>query len=101
MSMPAGDNPPQVFSVAFVVPAGLRRSVPFVAFALASFAFCLAAQRAAAQIATLDKGHQLLIDRGIPIGGLVALTSDPFHLSTLQADGFTMPMWAWNSDVST
>jgi hypothetical protein len=67
---------------------------------VASLAICFPALPALAQIAALDKGHQILIDRGMQIGGLVALTSDPFHLSTLQGGGFTMPMWAWNSDVS-
>jgi len=67
---------------------------------LATLAFLvpLAAQ---AQIASLDKGHQILIDRSLQISGVIALTSDPFHLSTLRAGGFTKPQWAWTSDVST
>jgi hypothetical protein len=64
---------------------------------VASLAFALPSS---AQIAGLDKGHQILIDRGLQISGLIALTSDSFHLSTMQTGGFTMPLWAWNSDVS-
>src|SRR5436190_18980971 len=69
-----------------------------LAFLVATLGVCLPL---AAQIANLDKGHQILIDRGLPIGGVIALTTDTFHLSTMQAGGFTMPLWAWNSDVST
>ena len=53
-----------------------------------------------AQVASLSKGQQVLVDRGLQIDGLVALTSDPFHLSTLQSTNFTAPLWAWTSDVS-
>src|SRR6266545_2876078 len=53
-----------------------------------------------AQIATLDKGHQILIDRGLQIGGLVDQTYRPFHLGTLQAANFTIPLWAWDTDIS-
>src|SRR2546430_12029822 len=94
---PTSDNPPHVGSFAFLSPGRIGRCA---SFAVASLAICFAALPALAQIAALDKGHQILIDRGMPIGGLVALTSDPFHLSTLQAGGFTIPMWAWNREGS-
>src|SRR5690349_20582205 len=71
--------------------------------ALLSLAFVLLARcpLLSAQIATLDKGHQILVDRGLAISGLIALTSDPFHLTTMQGGGFTMPLWTWSSDGST
>ena len=53
-----------------------------------------------AQVPSLSKGQQILVDRGMQINGVVALTSDPFHLSTLQSTNFTAPLWAWTSDVS-
>src|SRR6185312_5363113 len=68
-----------------------------LAFLTASLCFCATL---AAQVPSLDKGHQILIDRGLQIGGVIALTENPFHLSTMQAGGFTMPLWAWHSDVS-
>src|SRR5215211_4719753 len=80
------------------VPALASKLYGSPAFLILSLSFCLPLN---AQIVTLDKGHQILIDRGLPIGGVIALTSDPFHLNTMQAGGFTMPLWAWNSDVST
>src|SRR5215212_9858884 len=81
-----------------LVHALLPRFNSCLAFLLVSLDFCVPV---GAQIASLDKGHQILIDRGLPVSGLIALTSDSFHLSTMQAGGFTMPLWAWNSDVST
>ena len=66
------------------VPALSFRSPSYLACLIASLGFCLPL---AAQVASLDKGHQILIDRGLPIGGVIALTSDPFHLSTMQAGG--------------
>lgn len=53
-----------------------------------------------AQVASLSKGQQILVSRGMQINGIIALTSDPFHLSTLQSTNFTAPFWAWTSDVS-
>jgi hypothetical protein len=84
----------------FMRAVPLSRIFGYLPIWAASLAFSLP-PGARAQVATLDKGHQILIDRGLQIGGLIALTSDPFHLSTLQAGGFTMPLWAWNSDIST
>ena len=78
------------------VPDALRfRCWLFVAVAL-----CLCTATARAQIGALDKGHQILIDRGLQIGGLIALPENPFHLGTLQGGNFTLPLWAWNTDVS-
>src|SRR5262249_38066640 len=57
-------------------------------------------QLAHAQVATITKGQQILVDRGMQLNGVIALTSDPFHLSTLQSTNFTAPMWAWTSDMS-
>src|SRR5438552_5673658 len=68
-----------------------------VAFLMLSLGFCVPL---AAQVTSLDKGHQILIDRGVQISGLIALTENPFHLSTMQAGGFTMPLWTWSGDVS-
>jgi len=53
------------------------------------------------QVSNLSKGQQLLSSRGLQIDGVVALTSDPFHLATLQSTNFTAPLWAWTPDVST
>jgi hypothetical protein len=80
------------------VPALPSKLYSCLGFLVVSFVFCVPLS---GQIANLDKGHQILIDRGLPIGGVIALTSDPFHLNTMQTGGFTMPLWAWNSDVTT
>ena len=51
-----------------------RQSSFTLAFLIAALASCLPAPAPArAQIATLDKGHQILVDRGLQIGGLIAL----------------------------
>src|SRR6476620_2018446 len=81
-----------------VVFTSLRRFSRCIVVVEASLVCCLPLR---AQVASIDKGHQILVDRGLQIGGLIAQTSDPFHLSTMQAGGFTMPQWAWSSDVST
>src|SRR5437762_14373916 len=80
--------------VTCAIPPRFRRRLIFLA---ATFGLCLPVR---AQVASLDKGHQLLVDRGLQIGGLIAQTVDPFNLNTMQAGGFTMPQWAWTSDVS-
>jgi autotransporter-associated beta strand protein len=66
----------------------------------AAAAVLAAALPARGQVTSLSKGQQILVDRGLQLNGLVALTSDPFHLSTLQSTNFTAPLWAWTSDVS-
>src|SRR3954470_24574382 len=66
-------------------------------FLVASLGFCLPL---GAQVASINKGYSILIDRGLQVGGVVAQTVDQFHLSTMQAGGFTIPQWAWTSDVS-
>src|SRR4051812_32717982 len=53
-----------------------------------------------AQIASLDKGHQILRNRGLQIGGLVDQTYRPFHLGTLQGGNFTLPLWGYSADVA-
>src|SRR2546423_2545856 len=68
-----------------------------VGFLVVTLGFCAPV---AAQLTSLDKGHQILIDRGVQISGLIALTENPFHLSTMQAGGLTMPLWTWSGDVS-
>lgn len=45
---------------------------------------------------TLDKGHQIILNRGIQLQGLV-ITYDVFHLSTFQAGNFTTLHWNWDS----
>jgi hypothetical protein len=76
-------------------------AILYVARACAVAAVLLVATSLArAQVASLSKGQQILVDRGLQINGVVALTSDPFHLSTLQSTNFTAPLWAWTSDVS-
>ena len=44
-----------------------------------------------AQVAALSKGQQILSDRGLQLNGIVALSADPFHLSTLQSTYYTAP----------
>jgi hypothetical protein len=54
----------------------------------------------AAQIAALDKGHEILLGRGLQVGGLIDQTYRPFHLGMLQGANFTLPLWGWNTDIA-
>src|SRR5580765_578444 len=65
------------------------RFILFVGCLLLGFVSPLAAQ-------TLDKGHQILINRGIQLQGLV-INYDVFHLSTFQSGNFTTLHWLWDS----
>lgn len=47
---------------------------------------------------TLDKGHRILIKRGLQIHALV-FVEDPFELAQLKAANFTGVNFAWNSDM--
>ena len=80
----------------------MRRSSGFCSrLALLAVTIALAPPTPAhAQIASLDKGHQILLNRGLQIGGMVDQTYRPFHLSTLQGGNFTLPLWGFNADVS-
>jgi hypothetical protein len=49
--------------------------------------------------AALDKGHRILIERGLQIHALV-FVEDPFELKTLQESNFTGVNFAWKSDVA-
>src|SRR4051812_33686393 len=53
-----------------------------------------------AQIATLNKGQQILASRGFQITGTVASSGDPYHWSTLYNTNFNAPLWAWTADTS-
>src|SRR5437016_34292 len=44
----------------------------------------------------VDKGHQILINRGLQSFAL-ANTGDIFHVSRVQEANFTGVMWIWNS----
>jgi hypothetical protein len=44
---------------------------------------------------TLDKGHRLLIERGLQIQA-TSVTYDNFHLNTMQGANFTAPSWTWD-----
>ena len=48
---------------------------------------------------TLDKGHRILLERGLQLQGMVA-NYDQFHLPTFQAAGFTAAHWIWDSTNS-
>src|SRR5436189_3269434 len=49
--------------------------------------------------AQLSKGHQILINRGLQIQGIVS-TYDTFHLSMLSNANYTTVNWLWNSPRS-
>lgn len=55
-----------------------------------------ATSHACAQLATLDKGHQLLVDRGLQIWGLDTNSTDPFNYNNLSAANFNAVMWSFN-----
>jgi hypothetical protein len=46
----------------------------------------------------LDKGHQLILDRGLQIQGTV-MPFDQFHLDTLYGANYTSPNFAWDSNT--
>lgn len=48
---------------------------------------------------TLDKGHRILLERGLQTNGL-ATKDDVFHLDTLRAANFTACYWIWESNMS-
>lgn len=52
-----------------------------------------------ARAQTLSKGHQIIINRGIQLHGLVA-NYDVFHLNTFQNGGFTTVHWLWDSTMN-
>src|SRR6187401_3073980 len=48
--------------------------------------------------AQISKGHQILIDRGLQLQGIV--TFDPFHLNTYSNANYTSIGWQWDSNPS-
>ena len=54
---------------------------------------------AAAQTAQLDKGHRILLEKGLQIHALV-FVEDPFELKQLREANFTGVNFGWKSDVS-
>lgn len=48
---------------------------------------------------TLDKGHRILLERGVQTNGLCN-TGDLFHLNTLLACNFSGSLWIWDTTVS-
>jgi len=54
---------------------------------------------AATATAQVSKGHQILIEQGLQIQGMVA-PYDPFHFDTYQAANYTSVNWIWDSRVS-
>src|SRR5688572_30198669 len=49
--------------------------------------------------AQISKGHQILINRGLQVQGMVA-NSDPFHLNTYTSANYTAVHWLWTSTPS-
>lgn len=60
-----------------------------------------AAVPASAQVASLSKGQNLLVNWGMQFNGAIALTGDPFNETTLKNTNFDSPMWIWTSDSSS
>jgi hypothetical protein len=71
-----------------------RRALP------GGFAFLVLAALSATPVhaQTLSKGHQILINQGLQLQGMVTNT-DPFHLSTFQAANYTSINWLWDSNT--
>lgn len=63
---------------------------------LAAFIFSLFPSAAPAQ---LSKGHQILLNRGLQIQGIVS-TYDTFHLDTFSNANYTTVNWLWSSPRS-
>src|SRR5262245_49609903 len=74
-----------------------QRKVKTIALAAAVLS---AAPVVRGEVASLSKGQEVLVARGLQLGGVIANTADPFHLTTLQSMNYTVPLWAWTPDVS-
>lgn len=68
--------------------------------AVTGAAIAVASSSLSAQVASLSKGQQILVNHGFQINGIIANTGDAYHLSTLQSMNYTAPMWAWTTDVT-
>ena len=57
---------------------------------------------AGAQLTTLDKGHQILLSRGLQIQGMIdpAQGAGGFHQTTYAGANFTTQNWIWTSNPS-
>src|SRR3954463_3881669 len=83
------------------LPAICRCSTIKVAFCRAVFVATLVGifgPIGHAQIATLDKGHQLLVDNGLQIWGLDQCAGCSFNYNGLANANFNGVVWSWNVD---
>jgi hypothetical protein len=63
------------------------------------FSLLVFLSQAAISHAQISKGHQILINRGLQVQGIVANT-DPFHLTTYSNANYSSINWLWTSEPS-
>ncbi|MGB7159053.1 MAG: PEP-CTERM sorting domain-containing protein [Tepidisphaeraceae bacterium] len=77
------------------MPHGCQRA-RFIALTTFAILLCALVAPATAQI---SKGHQILIDRGLQVQGMVT-TGDNFHIDTYKNANYSTVNWLWESNFA-